>query len=211
MDKAAAEIKKMELQKLSIKQKTGEEKLTFNNQFLDFSLLDFWRWSVSDIVSNATRGRFAEFIVATALEIDLQTIRDEWSAYDLESPEGIKIEVKSASYLQSWFQRDYSKIVFSIKAARHWDSLTNKQGAVALRQADVYVFCLLKHTDKKTLDPMNLNQWEFYVVSTKMLNNYNRSKICITLKSLQNLTEAVSYDSLKQKISERFVEGDAPE
>ena len=28
--------------------------MTFNEKTLDFSLLDFWRWSVSDILSNAT-------------------------------------------------------------------------------------------------------------------------------------------------------------
>ncbi len=201
----------MELEKLEIKQKTGEERLSFKNQSLDFSLLDFWRWSASDIVSNATRGRFAEFLVATALEIDLQTIRDEWSAYDLESPDGIKIEVKSGSYLQSWFQRDYSKIIFSIRPARHWDSATNKQAEIAARQAHVYVFCLLKHMDKKSLDPLNLDQWEFYVVPTKSLNNYTRSTTCITWTSLRGLTEAVNYNLLKKRIMESSISNNAPE
>ncbi len=116
------------LDKIVTEPKTGEERLICNNQSTEVKLIDFWRWSVSDIVSNATRGRFAEFIVATALNIDLNVVRDEWSAYDLISPEGIKIEVKSASYLQSWFQRNFSLISFSIKAARYWDSATNKQG-----------------------------------------------------------------------------------
>lgn len=162
-----------EFEKLTFQPKTGDEPLTFKNQNLDVKLIDFWRWSVSDIVSNATRGRFAEFIVATALGIDQTIVRDEWSAYDLTSPEGIKIEVKSASYLQSWFQNDYSKISFSIRPTKHWDSLTNKQAELAMRQADIYVFCLLKHKDKKTLNPMNLEQWEFYVTSTETLNNTN--------------------------------------
>lgn len=82
--------------------KNGEEKLFYDNESLTFSLLDFWRWSVSDILSNATRGRLAEFIIATAVNIDIKQIRDEWGAFDLETPSGIKIEVKSAAYLQSW-------------------------------------------------------------------------------------------------------------
>lgn len=193
----------MELGKLLVEEKTGEERLTYDNQILDFKLIDFWRWSVSDIISNATRGRFAEFIVATALQIDLKTIRDEWSAYDLNSPEGIKVEVKSAAYLQSWFQKDYSNISFSIRTAKSWDSLTNKQSENSERHADIYVFCLLKHKDKKSLDPMNLDQWEFYVTSTKTLDNYTRSKTSITLPSLQKLTKAVDYDSLRNAILEQ--------
>jgi len=89
--------------------KTGNEKLTFKNKTLDFSLLDFWCWSVSDILSNATRGIFAEFVVATAAKINLNEVRDEWGAFDLITTEGIKIEVKSSAYLQTWFQKALSK------------------------------------------------------------------------------------------------------
>ena len=60
--------------------KTGDEQLAYNEKPLGFSLLDFWRWSVSDILSNATRGRFAEFIVATAVNTDKTSLRDDWSA-----------------------------------------------------------------------------------------------------------------------------------
>lgn len=196
-----------ELSKISIELKTGDEPLTLNGRRTGIKLIDFWQWSVSDIVSNATRGRFAEFIVATALKIDLTIIRDEWSAFDLTSPEGIKIEVKSASYLQSWFQRTFSTISFSIKAARHWDSSTNIQASNPTRQSDVYVFCLLNHKDQSSLDPMNLNQWEFYVVATKTLDNYKRSSTSITLKSLQGLTHARSYDELQQTILEVYDTG----
>lgn len=120
--------------------KTGNEKLTFKNKTLDFSLLDFWRWSVSDILSNATRGRFAEFIVATAANIDIKKIRDEWGAFDLETVDGIKIEVKSSAYLQTWFQKTLSKISFGTKPAFVIDALTNKQSELKIRSADVYVF-----------------------------------------------------------------------
>ncbi len=193
------------LDKIKSGQKTGDENLSFNGRVTGIKLIDFWKWSVSDIISNATRGRFAEFIVATALNIDLTIIRDEWSAYDLTSPEGIKLEIKSASYLQSWFQRNFSTISFSIKAARHWDSETNLQATIPARHSDIYVFCLLKNKDQATLNPMNLEQWEFYVVSTLTINNYKRSESSITLKSLQTLTTAVTYDQLRQTIIDRHV------
>ena len=192
------------LGKIIVKEKTGNERLTFNNDLTQFALIDFWKWSVSDIISNASRGRFAEFIVATALGIDLKMVRDEWSAYDLISPEGIKIEVKSASYIQSWYQKDFSKIGFSIREAKEWSNETNLMAANPSRTSDLYVFCLLKHKDQSTLDPLKMEQWEFYILSTKTINNYKRSKSSITLKSLQNLTSPVLYHQIKETVLEEF-------
>ena len=63
------------------KPKHGNEPLHQQEVTLPFILLDFWKWSVSDLLSNATRGRLAEFIVATALKIPLDRIRDEWAAW----------------------------------------------------------------------------------------------------------------------------------
>jgi hypothetical protein len=180
--------------------KKGDEPLTFQDKNLNYQLLDFWQWSVSDILSNATRGRLAEFIVATATNIDIKQVRDEWGPYDLLTPGGIKLEIKSAAYLQSWQQSIFSTISFSTKLARHWDYLTNKRAEIPQRHADVYVFCLLKHEDKQTVNPLNLGHWDFYVLATHELNNYTRSQHSITLKSLQNLTNAIRYDEIDQTI-----------
>lgn len=193
-------LKESMLDKLQAEIKSGQEKLTFNNEILDYSLLDFWRWSVSDILSNATRGRFAEFIVASAINFNKNTIRDEWSAYDLETVEGIKLEIKSAAYLQSWFQTKLSKISFDIKATRLLDSITNVVATEKVRQADVYVLCLLHHKDKLTVNPLNMNQWLFYVLATKQLNEYQRSQHSTTLNSLQKLATPVSYSELHNEI-----------
>jgi hypothetical protein len=101
--------------KIQASLKTGNESLIYNATSLNFSILDFWRWSVSEILSNATRSRLAEFIVATATNNDIKQVRDEWGAYDLLTPSGIKIEVKSAAYLQLWEKKKLSKISFSTK------------------------------------------------------------------------------------------------
>ena len=69
--------------------KKGSESFTSNGQPLETKLIDFWRWSVSDLVSNATRGRLAEFIVASALDIT-DGVRNEWDAFDLEMLSGLK-------------------------------------------------------------------------------------------------------------------------
>jgi hypothetical protein len=126
-------------------------------------------------------------------------------AYDLTTPEGIKIEVKSAAYVQTWYQRVLSKISFSIKSARHWDPESNILLAEPKRHADVYVFCLLKHEDKQSIDPLNMDHWDFYVLGTFELNNYKRSQHSITLNSLRNLTHVVAYNDLESSIKEKFI------
>ena len=181
--------------------KSGNEVLTYRGDPLPVSLLDFWRWSVSDILSNATRGRFAEFIVASAIGVDLKQVRDEWQAYDLVSPEGVKIEVKSSAFVQSWNQVRPSVITFSIRPSRYWDANSNKQAKVPQRHADAYVFCLLAHLDKSTIDPMKMDQWKFFVVPTLALDGYKRSQSSITLKSLEKLSSAIEYGEIRSAVS----------
>jgi len=44
-----------ELKQIKAIPKYGNEDLTYNGQKIDYNLLDFWRWSTSDLMSNATR------------------------------------------------------------------------------------------------------------------------------------------------------------
>ena len=194
------------LKEIKASPKTGKESLTDNGQDTNYSLLDFWRWSVSDILSNATRGRFAEFVVGTAVGLDLKNLRDEWDAYDLITENGIKIEVKSAAYIQSWKQKSFSTISFSIKPSRYWDAESDVQRGEPKRHADVYVFCHLKHKDQDTIDPLKMEQWDFYVLPTYRLDNYERSQSSITINSLRKLTKARKYSELKIEIEKAFYE-----
>ena len=153
----------------------------------DFDVLDFWRWSCSDLLMNTTRGVLAEYLVARALGIPTSGVRGNWAAFDLVTADGIRIEVKSSAYLQCWAQERLSTIQFLIPARRGWDAETNVTSETASRQADVYVFALLAHTDKRTVDPLELSQWLFWAVPTKTLGARTRSQHSITLNSLQRL------------------------
>jgi hypothetical protein len=173
-----------DLLRLKVQRKNGCERFGQDGADAGFDLLSFWQWSVSDLVSNATRGVLAEYIVAQALGVATET-RNEWDAFDLRATPTLKVEVKSSSYIQSWFQKDLSSIVFVVGPRRQWDADTNVQNKQSEWQADVYVFALLKHQDKKTVDPMNLDQWDFYVVGVSTLKNRTTSQKSITLKSLR--------------------------
>ena len=116
-----------ELKEIEITKRSGEEKFRDGGKNLDFNLLSFWQWSSSDVVSNATRGILAEYMVGKALGcIKEEDIRDEWGAYDLATQAGVRIEVKSAAYVQSWQQSRLSKINFVVPKTFGWNRETNK-------------------------------------------------------------------------------------
>ncbi len=166
---------------------------------MDFALVDFWQWSASDLLNNVTRGNLAEFIVAKALGIST-AVRTVWAAYDLlmtlETGRQLKIEVKSAAYLQGWEQDKYSLIQFDARKTKALDEATSIYAGTSKRQADVYVFALLKHKDRPTIEPLNLAQWDFYVLSTATLNREIGEGHSISLKTLNKLTCPVSFSNL---------------
>ena len=195
-----------DLGRILVSRKTGDERFRAAGGDLGFTLLDFWQWSASDLVSNATRGRLAEYIVAKALGASTSGVRNEWDAYDLRTESGIRVEVKSAAYVQTWFQKKFSSIAFLTRPTREWDADTNRQSSDAKRQADVYVFALLGHRDKSTVDPLNIDQWQFYVLSTQALNARTRSQHSITLKSLEALADAVLFSELRGAVQRAAAE-----
>jgi hypothetical protein len=187
-----------------VNRKTGREPFHNGDTPLGFDLLSFWQWSASDLVSNALRGRLAEFLVAQALGI-ADGVRGEWDAYDLRTPSGLTIEVKSAAYLQSWAQKEHSAITFDIAPTRFWEAATNVLASEVRRQAGLYVFALLAHRDKATIDPLNVAQWEFFVLPVAVLNSrlptqkqigltalLKLSPICCLFAELPNTIEQVS-------------------
>lgn len=181
--------------------RSGDEHLHADGRPFAGTLLDFWRWSASDLVSNATRGLFAEYLVREAVGGDSQTVRREWDAWDLTSPSGVRVEVKSAAYLQRWAQRRLSTIIFRTRPTYGWSADTGEVDTERRWQADVWVFALLHHTDKATLDPLNVRQWSFHVLPTGALAARTRSQHSITLKSLLALCgSAVAYEELAEAV-----------
>ena len=176
--------------------KSGDEPLLFSKEQTGFTVLDFWRWSFSDLLDNVLRGSFCEFVVGAALGVDLSAGRTNWAPWDITFPyswedaagrhDFIRVEVKNSSYLQSWNDGKLSKISFGIAPKEVADPA---QGIIGekKRQSDVYVFCHYKAKDKATADPLVLDDWDFYIVSTKVLDDRKKKKKSIGLASLQNL------------------------
>jgi hypothetical protein len=188
---------KSDLAQIVAIRKSGRERFREGANELDFDLLSFWQWSTSNLLSNAARGIVAEYIVARALDVDFEGVRDEWAAYDLSTKDGIKVEVKSSAFLQSWYQERLSRVSFVVPRTRAWDPSTSAMDELPVRQADVYVFALLTHQDKQTVEPLDVSQWTFYVLPTSVLDGRTRSQHSITLSTLCKLcNRAVGYHEL---------------
>jgi hypothetical protein len=186
------------LRALTCERKKGSERFLGVDSKPTPSLLEFWQWAYSDLVGNVNRGRLAEFIVAIAIGkgLDQNDVRREWDAYDLVTASGLKIEVKSAAYIQSWCQKKLSIISFSAAPHRGFDFETSEFEKTARRHANVYVFALLKHKEKVTIDPMDLTQWEFYVLPTTLLDSAFPEGQPITLDMLR--THSVNSVQFKE-------------
>lgn len=191
-----------QLGRMRLEKRSGLERFTDGGRDLDFDLLSFWQWSASDLVSNTARGVLAEYLVARALDVDVAGVRDPWAAYDLLTPQGIKVEVKSAAYLQSWTQVALSRVQFLTPKTKAWSADTNELETEAKRQADVYVFALLAHDKKATVDPIDVGQLEFYVLATPVLNARTRSQHSVTLPTLKRMAHSVPYAGLAQAVRE---------
>lgn len=174
--------------------RSGEEPITGTKHCLS----DYWRWAHSDLLNNTERGVLAEYLVGLATNSIAEYSRTEWDAYDLVTPEGITIEVKSAAYVQSWEQERPSRISFSVKESSAWDPVSHRYSAKKKRQAQVYVFCVFKSPDKATADPLDTKQWDFYVVNTDDLNKalgHQQTMALSTLKTAVKHTQ-VSFSGL---------------
>ena len=138
-----------------------------------------------------------------ALEISTEQPREEWAAYDLVTNDGVKVEVKSAAYVQSWKQTKPSKISFSIRKTTGFDEHGKLLNETPGRQANVYVFCLLAVNDEKKGDPMNLDHWNFFIQSNQEIEKHWGEQASISLSPLKRVCgDGVDFLKVKSKINE---------
>ncbi len=188
---------------VKVTKKSGDEAIKSEHGKVVSTMKDFWSWAYSNLVSNTQRGTYAEYLVSIALGAKA-TMKTDWGPYDILAPGGIKVEVKSSAYLQAWKQKRHSKIIFGISPSHEYDYDRNgynyKSGHV--RHSHVYVFCVETCKDPKAVDPLDLSQWEFYVISTKQINECLGSHKTATLDKLKKIgAEKCAFEELKQTVN----------
>ena len=162
------------------------------------TISDFWKWGYSDLIQNINRGILAEYIVAWALNLDKEP-RNPWEAFDLITEDGKRIEVKSTGYLQSWDYGMKPKPKFVIEEKQRWTDAGLEKDVDY--NADIYILCYHKETERGNLDPLNLKQWDFWAFSKDEIIRLLGGRKSITIKQLvKEGYQPVSVKDLKMEI-----------
>ncbi len=157
---------------------------------------DFWHWAYSDLLSNSLRGILAEYIVGSALGC-LENNRKEWDAFDLLH-NGKKIEVKCSAYLQTWEQKENSKIRFDISEKSSWYADENRYADKVERPADLYVFSVFGETDRTLANPLDVDQWFFLIMTRNQITQHFGKNKTVGLHAIEKFgIQRVGYQDLK--------------
>ncbi len=177
----------------------GNEEFTFDGKSTDMTLLDFWRWHYSEIY--VLQDVIAEFIVAKALGFKEAHNVESWTLYDIDY-RNIRVEVKETSYYHAWLGDEIAKETskrFDIhKAFTEYKDNTSE----LKRQNDIYVFCLNTGLTKDESNPLELKNWEFYILPTDVINEKFGNVQSISLSRIRELTDKVEYSQIKNVIDE---------
>lgn len=175
---------------------SGNEEFTLDEKSTGLSMLDFWKFQFSNIYN--LQDVLAEFIVAKALEKNESDNDMYWTLFDI-SYRGKRIEVKESSYYHSYNKEGCysSQRTFGIGKANSNYGDGNTENRYE-RQNDVYVFCLNTGYTENESNPLNLNNWQFYVVPTFVINEKCGENKTISLGRIQSLGfDAKRYDEIK--------------
>ena len=181
---------------------TGNEDFTLSGNATGRKVIDFWRWSSSELNDNLLRAALGEYIVASAIgERCVDTQRAGWRVYDLLTDYGCKIEVKTSAHKQTWSQPKPSPSIFDIGRKVDWDS----DSPDAIRHSDVYVFCVVNNYGPNN-NSLDLSKWDFYVVATPDLNVIAGDQKTISLSALKKRLPftATGYTGLATAILNTF-------
>ena len=182
------------------------------------SLLNFWRWAYGDLCDDEIKGIFAEWLVYKLLGV-ASPRRIGWANSDVVTSIGVRIEVKAASYWQSWKLIDgnglpHAKPLYAIPpdSKIRFAGLTARDGAnVADRstprtlKSQMYVFAFQHEKKIDHWDAMDLSQWEFYVVRAEELGQFGGRTVPLTkLRPKYGPLSATEFVSRANHLIERL-------
>lgn len=183
--------------------RTGTEGFMIGGKPIGFNLLDFWQFQFSNIYD--LQEHIAEFLVAKALGLDEPYNRDGWTLWDIEY-RNVKIEVKETGYYYSWQKDGHISEQRTWGITKAFTEYKNPHSEYK-RQSDIYVFCLNIGKNEKDSYPLELSNWEFYVVKTKVINEkYNEQKT-ISLSRIRELTKPIHYNEIQSVIDNIIASG----
>ena len=167
---------------------------------------EFRRWVLSDRTSPTTRALLAEYYVRCALGCDNELAQD-WEYVDIVLKDDRTIEVKASAYLQPVrggnLQRTRPRFDIPEKKWAWGSELSDwMESERPKRWADCYAFCLENMDDPAAYNPLDLSQWEFFVLSTFRINEvFGHQKTVAIGKLRQEGCRSVAFRDLASEIS----------
>ena len=165
------------------------------------TVLDFWKWAFSDVLLDTTRGKFAEFLVAWLIGEGGHP-PPTTTEYDVEGKNGMRIEVKSTAYRQSWLSTTDRNTAPTFSGFKRYRYVDRRPVGKRDYLADIYVLTLLAETDQGLVDPTDLAQWEFFVLSKKELRKASGDKGAISLTRVRAAVSSCRAQELASRIEE---------
>jgi hypothetical protein len=150
------------------------------------------------LITNVYRGHVTEAIVAAALEPEWNWCLADYSSWDFERDDGMRLEVKQSAVLQTWTIEPPKRITGSFDIAErqgYWEGPA--WVAVPGRCAHVYVLAHHIIVDDSA-DHRDPGQWQFYVVRASELPAVKK----ISLGSLQRLAQPCGFDELSERVAQ---------
>jgi hypothetical protein len=144
------------------------------------------------LVTNVMRGQLVEAIVACALEHEWTWCAADYSSWDFERADGLRLEIKQAASRQTWTLDGAapSRASFDIASRKgRWEG--PEWIAEPGRAAQIYVLAHHAVPDRSA-DHRDAAQWDFYVVATSVLPDTMR----ISLAALKLLTRPCRFGEL---------------
>jgi len=156
------------------------------------------------IMSNLARPEYVERMVARLLGDDWVHKGANWSGWDLENSDGVRVEVKQSAARQVWTDRPSlggrpTKGKFDIAPREGYYSDNGKKYVKAPgRHADLYIFAWHPVVDESVADQRVPSQWKFFVLPRSRLPGRQKS---VSLGRLEQWTHAVDARSLRQMVA----------
>ncbi len=187
------------------------------------TILDFWKWSYSDLKEPTNRGDFAEYLVYLAIKGELSkehySTRMDWDVVDFTYGNGIKEKDKkdyfcsSTGYgwgieVKSFSTSNKSDVRFKTPEKNGYNFEEGSAIKLKRRWSDLYVLALFKDTKKFEENITELKNWYFYVIPTYLIGSdsltieiLRKKKIIeipfIALKNVLDNTIIDHYEGLK--------------
>ena len=174
---------------------------TLHREITNQIVVDFYD---QPIMSNLARPHYVERMIALALGDEWRLVSANWSSWDIESRDGIKVEIKQSAARQVWTDRPSlkgrtTKGQFDIAPRTgYWAEDGSRWIEMPGRSADIYIFAWHPVVDKREVDHRDTAQWGFYVVPACELPARQKS---IGLKKVAKMWSHVAYDELQRRLS----------